>query len=176
MSVIFGFPCSRFLLVTHRLYSNGLRGEMRDRETLPYGQRMARGQRVRKSRRLQPAKHQLLLSRCTLWQIGKFEIFRNTDHNDHAACGVKVTESNNLKPMGIRTDDGKHICRYQHTDGTEALSSFRVCSVFALNSKLIAGRWIPKWHTRDRMGIDLGPSPSLVPQHGAIVATILRRF
>jgi hypothetical protein len=43
------------------------------------------------------------------------------------------------------------------------------CPVFALNNRLQSGNRIPKWDTRARLGVYLGPSP----QHASLVSLVL---
>jgi hypothetical protein len=45
-----------------------------------------------------------------------------------------------------------------------------LCPVYALNSSLANGKYIPKWDNRCRMGINLGPSP----RHARNVSLVLK--
>jgi hypothetical protein len=99
----------------------------------------------------EPARKQLLHAKArwpaavttNLWPYA----LRNTQHMNNSLSGSKdgTCPFERFSGVGVAPN-----LKSNHTFG---------CPVYALNSKLASGKTIPKWNSRSRVGLYIGPSP-----------------
>jgi hypothetical protein len=99
----------------------------------------------------EPARKQLLYAKArwpaavttNLWPY----VLRNTQHMRNSFPDIKDRTCPSERFSGVEVAPN---IKSNHTFG---------CPVYALNSKLASGKTIPKWNSRARVGLYIGPSP-----------------
>jgi hypothetical protein len=94
-------------------------------------------------------------------------------HLLHAKARWPASVTTNLWPYALRNtqhmknslpDSKDGTCPFERFSGVGVAPNLKsnhtfVCPVYALNSKLASGKTIPKWNSRARVGLYIGPSP-----------------
>jgi hypothetical protein len=101
----------------------------------------------------------------------------------HAKARWPSAVTTNILPYALRNtqhmrnslpDSKDGTCPFERFLGVEVATNLKSnhtfgCPVYALNSKLASGKTIPKWNSRARVGLYIGPSP----RHAINVSLVL---